>query len=107
MSNTNNFISHQSYAVAIEHILWKVFNCERFGLGGIVNSDYIDGNPYSAIACALAVYYPNNTDDNKKLIDKFLGDYCFYNNKSISEIGEKDIDKMIEKFRNILTKIKK
>jgi hypothetical protein len=24
-------LNGQSYAVEIEHILWKVFNCERFG----------------------------------------------------------------------------
>lgn len=100
------FISHHSYAVKIEHILWKVFNCNRGGFGGIVNADYIDRNPYSAIACALAIYYLNNTDENKKLIDKFLGDYYFYSDKSIVEIGENDINKIIEEFKNLLTTIK-
>ncbi|MGU9539336.1 hypothetical protein ACQX0N_10195 [Clostridium tepidum] len=106
MVNQNNFIRHHSYAVEIEHILCNIFNCERFGFGGIVNADYIDRNPYSAIACGLSVYYLNVSQEQQKDIDKLLNEYCFYNNKSITEIGEDEIKKIISDFRKLLDKIK-
>ena len=46
----------QGYAVSIEHILCNVFECERLGFSGIVNSDFIRKQPFSSIACGLRLY---------------------------------------------------
>lgn len=37
----------QSYAVEIEHILCKIFECERYGFGGVVNSEKIGAGALS------------------------------------------------------------
>lgn len=67
MNNKNDFISHHSYAISIEHLLCNIFNCERGNMGNVVNFDYIDEHHYSALACALAVYYPHTTIELKDL----------------------------------------
>jgi len=96
------FISHHSYAVEIEHILCNVFDCDRNGFGGIVDADYIDRNPYSAISCALAFYYNNSSDVNKLFITKYLENYSFYRDDNITDIGEEMITEMIKRFRDVL-----
>lgn len=58
----------RSYAVHIEEIMCGVFGCERFGFGGIVNSDYIRKHPFQAMCCALAKVYKGN----EAKIDAFL-----------------------------------
>lgn len=67
----------KQYATEIEHILCKVFDCKRFGFGGIVDSDFIRKNPFIAIASGLAFIYAE--DSSKKCeIDLYLEKYSYY-----------------------------
>jgi hypothetical protein len=102
--NEDFFMSHHGYAVSIEHKLRNIFKCERGGLGGIIDADYIDSNPFSAMGCAIAVFY--NTNENKIMIDNFLNQFYFYNDKSIIEIGKKEFDNMNDGFDDLLKKLK-
>ena len=36
----------QGYAVDIEHVLRRIFDCDRYGFGGEVNSDAIRKHPF-------------------------------------------------------------
>ena len=73
----------QSYAGEIEFILRSIFDCERYGFGGIVNSDYIRKHPFSALFCGLARLYPTATSEKKGLFEKFIADHLFYADMSI------------------------
>lgn len=73
----------QSYAVDIEHILWGVFNCERFGFGGIVNSDFIRRQPFTAFFCGLAYLYPNSSPEKQQMFLEFIQSHTFYSEMSI------------------------
>lgn len=79
----NAVMRSQSYAVAIEHILGNIFGCERFGFGGVVNSDYIRKQPFAALFCGLACLYPNSDSEKKNRIEKFIEDHMFYVDMSI------------------------
>lgn len=79
----NAVMRSQSYATEIEHILWNIFDCERFGFGGVVNSDYIRKQPFAALFCGLACLYPQSTPDKKARIEKFIADHMFYADMSI------------------------
>lgn len=112
----------QGYAVSIEHILCNVFDCERFGFGGIVNSDYIRKHPYSAMTCGLACLYATANSTRRAEITKFVENFYFFSDMSLDELlsfdssekvidgvtigidydnGEKAVEDMIEKFRDV------
>jgi hypothetical protein len=76
----------QSYAVEIEHILCRVFACQRYGFAGIVNSDFIRSKPFTAIASGLAYLYATADDTKKNNIERFISDYSFYLKLSIDEL---------------------
>lgn len=109
----------QSYAVSVEHILCNVFGCERFGFGGIVNSDYIRKHPYAAMTCGLACVYASDNAVKKVEATKFAEDFYFFSDMSFDDLlsfdssekvvdgvtigidyenGEKAVEDMIEKF---------
>jgi hypothetical protein len=113
----------QGYAVTIEHILCDIYDCERYGFGGVVNSDFIREQPFSAITCALSFVYSNADDIKRVEIDKFIENYYFFRKMSLDLLlsfdsstknidgitydisfdnGKKAIDTMIEDFRKVI-----
>lgn len=73
----------QAFAIRIEHILRNVFECDRGGLGGIVNSDYIRKNPFAAMVAALAFIYKESNEGKRQTICKFIENHMFYSEMSI------------------------
>lgn len=115
-------INGQSYAISIEHILCRVFKCERFGFGGVVNSDFIRRQPFSSMMSGLAHIYANADNSKREEIEEFLEDNLFYSWMSIDELlsfenatkdinginidigyenGEVALEKIINAFRGI------
>lgn len=87
----------QRYAIEIEHIITDVFSCERFGFGGVVNSDFIRSQPFTAIIAALAYKFATADKNSRDKIEKFIEDNTFYFKFSIDELlsfetSEKIID---------------
>lgn len=112
----------QGYAVEIEHILSNIFECERFGFGGQVNSDRIRRHPYLSMVQGLAYLYALYPQ-KRKAIDDFVEHFSFYEDMRMDELlsfdtNEKTIDKctiqiekdngleqveyMIEEFRKVV-----
>ncbi|MBC2726107.1 hypothetical protein [Desulfosporosinus sp.] len=115
----------QGYAVSIEHILCNVFNCERFGYGGIVNSDFIRKQPFTVMACGFSFIYANAKSDKQKEIIEFINNYSFFSEMSIDTLlsfdtstkefngitieisyknGQEAVEIMIEDFRKLCRK---
>ena len=87
----------QGYAINIEHILCNVFECERFGFGGIVNSDFIRKQPFTAMACGLAFIYATCGSLQREEILAFIGEYEFFKEMALDTLlsfdtSSKDID---------------
>ena len=82
----------QMYAVEIEHIMSKVFGCDRFGIGGIVNSDCIRQNPYFSMVSALTYLYASADIKQREIITKFIEDNYFYSKWNLDTILEFDTD---------------
>lgn len=97
-----------NYAISVEWIVRDVFHCERFGFGGIANSDFIEraGGMYTAMACSLATIYNHASAGHRKQIEDFLNGYSYYNDKSIVDIinenGKEEVEKIIEEFKNLV-----
>lgn len=115
----------QGYAVSIEHILCNVFGCDRFGFGGIVNSDFIRKQPFPAMACGASFIYATAANAKQEEIIHFINEYYFHNEMSLDlmlsfdsttkningityeinfENGEILVETMIEDFRKICNK---
>ena len=115
----------QGYAITIEHILCDIFECERFGFGGIVNSDHIRKYPYHAMTNGLAYIYFSANEGQRKKIDNFIDTNYFYANMSIDtllsfetnsqiidgstysldyENGKAALEALIEQFRNLVNR---
>ena len=87
----------QGFAVEIEHILSSIFECDRFGFGGQVNSDRVRRHPYLSMTQGLAYLYAM-CPHKRKVIEGFVNDFCFYESMSLDELlsfdtNEKSIDK--------------
>lgn len=113
----------QNYATSIEHTLCYIYECERFGFGGIVNSDFIRKQPFTAMVCGLSFVYSTAASNQKIEIEKFIEEYSFFSEMSLDlllsfdtpkkdingitfeinfESGEKAVEKMLEDFRKVL-----
>ena len=56
----------QQYAVAIERAMCTALSCDRGGLDGVANSDYIRKQPFEAIEEALRYRFPDCRSDVKR-----------------------------------------
>ena len=72
----------QSKACEIEWILSSIFDCERSGFGGQVDSDKIRKHPFLSMTQGLAVLYERNPK-KRDTINKFIKDFSFYEDMSI------------------------
>ena len=69
--------SAQNYAVRIEVIMRDAFECERFGIGGLVNSDCIRRTPFMAMMTTLAYLCDQGEAKSTEVLSKFFEK--FYN----------------------------
>ncbi len=96
----------QQYAIDIEHKLCNIFNCDRGGIGGMVNSDFIRPMPYGTMVSTLMFLYKEKDSVAQSKIENFINDYQFYSNKRIDEIieeqGEKEFKEMMNKFKELI-----
>lgn len=86
----------QGFAVEIEHILSNIFECERFGFGGQVNSDRVRRHPYLSMTQGLSYLYALYPQKRKN-IDNFVEHFSHYEEMSLDELlsfdtNEKTID---------------
>lgn len=115
-------INPQEYAVSIEQILRTVFKCERFGFGGVVDSDFIRKQPLAAMLSGLGYLHANSDSEKRKEIEVFIVENSCYLEMSLDELlsfensikvhgvkemhieyenGIKALESIIEKFRVI------
>lgn len=82
----------QGYAAEIEIILRSIFNCERYGFGGQVNSDAVRKHPFLSMTQGLAFIYAASKG-KRESIDKFINDFSFYSDYSLDELLSFDAKK--------------
>lgn len=98
------FKSHD-YAYQIEVTVNAVFNCDKYDIGGIADANFIEKDPFIAIALVLGNFYNKVDISYRDKIDGFLGKYYLQMGKSISEIGEEKFKEIITDFNEIVSTI--
>lgn len=115
-------VGAHGYATRIEKILGNLFHCDRGGMAGIIDADFIERHLYAGVTAGLGYLYATANEDKKQEIANFISDFGFYlnfglktllefttNEKVIDgctytlgyENGEKAIDAMISAFSNV------
>lgn len=93
------------YAFQIEVTIKAIFNCDKYDIGGIADANFIERQPFIAIALVLGNFYNKIDISYKEKIDDFFGKYYSEMGKSISEIGEEKIKEIIKDFNSIVSTI--
>lgn len=115
-------VNTHDYATHVEIILRNLFHCDRGGMAGVIDADFIEHNLYAGVTAGLGYLYATANDDKKQEISNFISDFSFYlnlglrtlleftaNEKVIDgcsytldyENGEKAIDAMISAFSKV------
>jgi hypothetical protein len=97
----------KDYAFQIKTNLNAIFDIEseKFGLGLISNIDFIEKNPFIPITMILGNYYNKLEKKSKTQIDDFIETYSWLMDKSIEEIGEEKIKRIISEFNSIVATV--
>lgn len=93
------------YAQQIEATLKALFKRDRFEIGGIVDANFIERNPFIAIAFALGNFYNKADTTFKNRIDEFFEVNYSEMGKSMGEIEEEKLKKLVEEFKDIVATI--
>lgn len=91
-----------SLAISIEWTLRELFKCDRFGLGGFIDSDSIERSPMQSFRIGFAAIYSEASMEKRKLIDTFIDTNYQYEDDNIEEIGVAKVSELHEEFENIL-----
>lgn len=94
-----------NYAFQIEVTVHAMFKSEKHGIGGIADADFIEKNPFVAIALVLGNFYNKVHKSFKERIDGFFRKYYTEMGKSISEMEEDIIKNIVKDFTDIVSTI--
>ncbi len=91
---------HHTNAVSMEELMKKEFKAERYDLGGIINSDYIDRNFnfWNCIIIIMAKYY----SDKKQKIDDFLEKYKNFSDIELKNIQQEDFKLIMDELSKLI-----
>ena len=81
-----NMLNGQQFAQQIEYKMRSVFECERGGIGGLVESDYIRSYPFTAMISTLTYLYGCHAIKDIEAISNFFADWQYYSQWSIDDI---------------------
>jgi len=93
------------YAYQIEVTLKALFKRDKYEIGGIVDANFIEKNPFIAMAFALGNFYNKSDTSFKYKIDEFFEVYYSEMGKSMEEIGEEKIKNIVKDFKDIIATI--
>ena len=93
------------YAQQIEATLKALFKRDRFEIGGIVDANFIERNPFIAIAFALGNFYNKADTSFKNRIDEFFEVNYSEMGKSMAEIEGEKLKRIVEEFKDIVATI--
>ena len=98
-----SLIKH-SDAISLEHILRRVYNCDRCGVAGLVDADVFESNPYyAALLTVTPIYYSGMSKDDHEISD-FLFRYGVVFNYPDENLNDEAIEKYISELRALVNK---
>jgi predicted restriction endonuclease len=94
-----------NYAFQIGVTVKAIFKSSKYELVGIADENFIEKRPFVSMAFVLGNFYNRADNSHKAEIDEFFQKYSLDMDRSISDIGEEKIQRIIENFNNIVATI--
>lgn len=87
-------------ATTLEHIVRRVFSCERAGMGGYIDADHFESEPFDAALIALAPLW-------EKADFQEIEDFLYKWERSLrSDDGERiDVNLYIDELNDLTTEL--
>lgn len=105
MKGIDKMFNAHSYALQIETTVRSIVNCDRGGVGGTADADFIEKKPFIPIMFVLGNFYNKIDYSTKQTIDDFIEDYAYSMDKAIEEMGEEKIKEIVKRFHHITSTI--
>lgn len=85
----------RQFAIVLESIVRKVHLCDRAGMGGYIDADHFETNPFDAALIALSLIWKNLT---KETVEDFLYRWdC-----SLRKEADANISQFIQELRELV-----
>ena len=94
-------INHND-AIELEHIVRRVYDCDRGGVSGMVDADYFDDKPIQAAVLVVAYLYAHNLIQDPYAFDEFLHKYETIFDYSEENDAKNEVRKYIDELRVIV-----
>ena len=62
-------------AMALEHIVRKLYDCDRSGVSGLADADHFESSPFDAAVMVVSFIYAKHLQLDQNRYDEFLGKY--------------------------------
>lgn len=98
---------NHNHSVTLEHIVSEVFSCDRYGMGGYINSDHFDSEPFDAALFVVSkLWHKDVVNEIENELEKFMAKWeqTFRDKKIMKK--DIDIDLYIKELRNIIEILK-
>ena len=91
-----------SEAFELEHIVRRVFNCDRFGVMGIADADHLERCPFDAAIVVFAPLYKINNEIEE--IEQFMDEFSCYFTFSDYQYSEEKVREYSDGLKNLVEK---
>ena len=82
-------IDHKD-AIVLEHMVRRMYGCDRFGISGLADADYFERNPIQAAVLVVACIYAKEWERNSNKYEQFLSNYeTFFDSSDETDVEEK------------------
>lgn len=93
----------KSESLELEHIVRRVFNCDRFGVMGVADSDHLKRNPLDAALVIFAPLYKINKDIPE--LNEFMDMYqCIFGDGEDYQYNEQVVRSYIDELTVLVKK---
>lgn len=96
-------ISHND-AITLEHQVRRLFACERSGVSGMADADYLEGHPFHAAILIIAYVYANGLEGNDLQHNEFINKYEYVFGNSETDHPESKVKDYISELTTIVDK---
>lgn len=89
-------------AIRLEYEVRRLYKCDRAGISGMADADYIEGRPIQAAVLVVAYIHANHMECEPYQYDEFLNKYEIIFNYPEENDAKNEVDRYIEELSAIV-----
>lgn len=96
-------ISHND-AIELEHLVCRLFNCDRVGVSGLADADNFESRPMDAAVMVVSFIHAKGLQSSETQYDSFLCKYDAIFNYPDENDAKNEVRNYIDELTNIIEK---